>query len=162
MAVKRPQKKTRVVLGATRAPQKKILVIHGPNLDLLGSREPNVYGRLDLAAINRRLVMLGKGYQIDCYQSNSEGDIVDRIHAPADGILINPAAYTHTSVAIRDALLGVKKPVVEVHLSNVFAREPFRHKSYVSDIAVGVVTGFGANSYYLGLKALMDHLSGAR
>jgi 3-dehydroquinate dehydratase-2 len=141
--------------------KKKILVIHGPNLNLLGRREPDIYGRLDLNAINRKLKQLAGGFRLDCRQSNDEGDIVDMIHSPADGILINPAAYTHTSVAIRDALLGVKTPVVEVHLSNIFAREPFRHKSYVSDIAVGVVTGFGANSYYLGLKALMDHLSGA-
>lgn len=144
--------------------QRKILiqVIHGPNLNLLGQREKSVYGDATLAEIDSRLKALAKaeGAALESFQSNHEGEIVDRVQAAksADGILINPAALTHTSVALRDALLAVAKPVVEVHLSNVHAREEFRRHSYVSDIALGVVCGFGPLSYELGLRALVAHL----
>lgn len=143
----------------------RILVLHGPNLNLLGTREPDKYGATTLAEIvdSLRTTAEKRGYELESFQSNHEGGIVDRIHLAAgqvSGILINPAAYTHTSVAIRDALLAVGLPVVEVHLSNIHKREPFRHHSYVADIAVGQITGFGPNSYYLGLAALINHLEG--
>jgi 3-dehydroquinate dehydratase II len=140
------------------AASRKILVLHGPNLNLLGSREPQHYGRDTLDDINQRLVRLAQqaSASLDTFQSNSEADLIGRIHqAGKDGvdfILINPAAYTHTSVAIRDALAGVHIPFVEIHLSNVFAREPFRHHSYFSDIAVGVISGLGAKGYELALE----------
>ncbi len=140
------------------AASRKILVLHGPNLNLLGSREPAHYGRDTLDDINQRLVRLAlqASASLDTFQSNSEADLIGRIHqAGKDGvdfILINPAAYTHTSVAIRDALAGVNIPFVEIHLSNVFAREPFRHHSYFSDIAVGVISGLGAKGYELALE----------
>lgn len=142
----------------------RILVLHGPNLNLLGSREPDVYGALTLHEIDARLqaVATQRGVMLECYQSNHEGALVDRIQGGASsvaGILINPAALTHTSVALRDALLAVKLPVVEVHLSNIYRREAFRQHSYISDIALGVVSGFGAQSYLLGLDALLTHLS---
>lgn len=130
-----------------------ILVLHGPNLNLLGQREPGLYGSETLEAINKRLLAIAEqgGFTAETFQSNHEGALVDRIHqAGADGtryILINPAAYTHTSVAIRDALLGVRIPFVEVHLSNVHAREPFRQHSYLSDKAAGVICGLGAAGY---------------
>ena len=139
----------------------RILVLHGPNLNRLGRREPAVYGRQTLADIDAGLVALGKdlGVEVDCFQSNWEGALIDRVHAAADagvaGIVINPGGLTHTSVALRDALLAVALPFVEVHLSNVHAREPFRRHSYFSDVAVGVVTGFGARSYELGLRGLL-------
>lgn len=144
----------------------KILVIHGPNLNLLGKREKEVYGVITLRDIDRNLKKLGKelGIELESFQSNYEGGIVEKIQSARkegfDGILINPAAYTHTSVAIRDALLAVGVPFVEVHISNIFKREDFRHKSLISDIAVGVVCGFGINSYLLGLRALVSHISG--
>ncbi len=134
-----------------------MLVLHGPNLNLLGSREPAVYGRETLDAINRRLSEAGAaaGVQVESFQSNHEGALVDRIQQAGregtDFILINPAAYTHTSVAIRDALAGVAIPFIEVHLSNVHAREPFRHRSFVSDIAVGTICGLGSRGYDLAL-----------
>jgi 3-dehydroquinate dehydratase-2 len=134
-----------------------VLVLHGPNLNLLGSREPAVYGRETLDAINRRLSEAGAaaGVQVESFQSNHEGALVDRIQQAGregtDFILINPAAYTHTSVAIRDALAGVAIPFIEVHLSNVHAREPFRHRSFVSDIAVGTICGLGSRGYDLAL-----------
>jgi 3-dehydroquinate dehydratase II len=138
---------------------KSILVIHGPNLNLLGAREPDVYGRDTLASINAGLKRLavGEGIRLEFFQSNHEGEIVSRIGAAigvCDGILINPAAYTHTSVAIRDAVAASTLPVVEVHLSNIYAREAFRHQSLVSPVAAGQISGFGPHSYELGLLAL--------
>lgn len=140
-----------------------LLVIHGPNLNLLGTREPAVYGSTRLVEIDADLAALGKelGCEIESCQSNHEGVLIDRIHAAqgaVDGILINPGGFTHTSVALRDALSSVDLPVVEVHLSNVFAREPFRHHSFISGVALGVISGFGPSSYRLGLEALVDHL----
>jgi 3-dehydroquinate dehydratase-2 len=136
---------------------KNILVLHGPNLNLLGTREPEHYGRDTLADINARLKKRAKavGAALDTFQSNAEAELVERVQqARADGvtfILINPAAFTHTSVALRDALAAVGIPFIEVHLSNVFAREPFRHHSYFSDAAVGVISGLGALGYELAL-----------
>jgi 3-dehydroquinate dehydratase II len=141
----------------------QLLALHGPNLNLLGTREPGLYGSASLEQINteleQRAVELGAA--IACFQSNHEGALVDRIHqarGSIDGILINAGAYTHTSIALRDALLGVAIPFVEVHLSNVHAREPFRHHSYLADKAVGVICGFGAGSYRLALEGLVAHL----
>lgn len=141
-----------------RSPARRVLVLHGPNLNLLGAREPHVYGRATLADINRRLTQLARelGLRLDTFQSNSEGALVDRIQAArgtADAIVINAGAYTHTSVAIRDALLASALPVVEVHLSNTYKRETFRHRSLIADIAVGQIVGFGTDSYLLGLRA---------
>jgi 3-dehydroquinate dehydratase-2 len=143
---------------------KKILVIHGPNLNLLGTREPGVYGTATLASINGSLLKSAAkaGAKVDFFQSNHEGEIVSRIgSAPGtyDGILINPAAYTHTSVAIRDAVAAVRLPVVEVHLSNIYAREAFRHQSLISPVAAGQISGFGTHSYELGLAALLKLVS---
>ena len=141
-----------------------ILVLHGPNLNLLGQREPGLYGSDTLEAIDQRLVAQAEqaGIVLACFQSNHEGALVDRIHqAGLDGtrhIIINPAAYTHTSVALRDALLGVRIPFLEVHLSNVHAREPFRQHSYLSDKAVGVITGLGAAGYELALTHVLREL----
>ena len=141
----------------------RILVLNGPNLNLLGSREPGHYGSDTLAAIEQRLAALAAGHQIEFLQSNAEDRLIERVHqAGADGvdfILINPAALTHTSVALRDALLGVAIPFIEVHLSNVFAREPFRHRSYLSDVAVGVISGLGAQGYELALAAALRRLA---
>ncbi len=140
------------------AKNSKILVLHGPNLNLLGSREPQHYGRDTLEDINQRLMQQAQlsGASLEAFQSNSESDLIDRIHlAGRDGvnfILINPAAFTHTSVALRDALSGVNIPFVEIHLSNVFARESFRHHSYFSDLAVGIISGLGAKGYELALE----------
>lgn len=141
----------------------KILVIHGPNLNLLGKREPHIYGTTTLSDINAALSARAQelDVELDLFQSNSEGDIVTRIQEAmgvSNGILINPAAYTHTSVAIRDALSATGLPVVEVHLSNVHAREEFRSRSYVAPIAVGQISGFGMDSYLLGLNALFTHI----
>lgn len=140
-----------------------ILALHGPNLNFLGKREPEIYGSTTLASINDGLKDVAKSLNanIDCYQSNHEGALVDAIQASWDkhqGILINPGAYTHTSVAIRDAIAAVAIPTVEVHLSNIHKREPFRHHSYIAGVAVGQICGFGVNSYYLGLRALVDYL----
>ena len=143
----------------------KILVLNGPNLNLLGTREPEHYGSHTLADIDARLVALGKelGVAVETFQSNAEHELVDRVQAAlADGteyILINPAAFTHTSVALRDALAAVQVPFIEVHLSNVHAREPFRHKSYLTDIAVGVIAGMGPIGYELALRAAVARLS---
>ena len=140
----------------------KILVIHGPNLNLLGIREPEVYGSDNLASIDQTLAQLAAQHdtELETFQSNIEGEIVDRIQqAGADQtqfIIINPAAYTHTSIAIRDALLASKLCFIEVHLSNVYSREDFRKHSYLSDIAVGVISGFGKNSYLLAFQAAVD------
>ena len=143
----------------------RILVIHGPNLNLLGQREPDVYGSTTLADIDADLAELAssEGCVLECFQSNHEGELIDRIQAAlgeSDAILINPAGFTHSSVALRDALSAVALPVVEVHLSNDFARESFRHHSYVSGIALGVISGLGAKGYRMGLSALLDHLRG--
>ena len=139
-----------------------ILVLNGPNLNMLGVREPGVYGNLTLAEIEANLSRLAKqaGHSLTCFQSNAEGALVDRIHAAyqeaVDFILINPGAYTHTSIALRDALLATKIPFIEVHLSNVHAREPFRKHSYLSDIARGVICGFGPIGYELALTAALE------
>lgn len=137
----------------------RILVVHGPNLNLLGTRETDVYGTATLDSIVERLRALAGelGVVLDSFQSNSEGELVSAIQKARDdfqGILINPAAYTHTSIAIRDALLAFPGPIVEVHLSNIHRREEFRHRSLVADIAAGQITGFGPESYVLGLRAL--------
>ena len=141
----------------------RILVLHGPNLNLLGTREPGLYGQDTLAEIDAELQQQAErlGAQLDCFQSNHEGALVERIHQAAesvDGILINAGAYTHTSIALRDALLGVGLPFVELHLSNVHARERFRHRSFLADKAVGVICGFGPISYYLALEGMVAHL----
>jgi 3-dehydroquinate dehydratase-2 len=135
-----------------------VLVVHGPNLNLLGEREPEVYGRTRLADIDKELKRLGRELEmkVETFQSNSEGAIVDRIQqarGKCDVLLINPGGYTHTSVAIRDAIAAVNIPVIEVHLSNVYKREPFRHHSTIADIALGRIMGFGAESYSLALRA---------
>lgn len=141
-----------------------ILVLHGPNLNLLGSREPEIYGSDTLADINQRLAEQAQqaGHRLDAFQSNAEADLINRIHQARDEqvafILINPAAFTHTSVAIRDALLGVDIPFIEVHLSNVHAREPFRHHSYLSDKAVGVICGLGARGYEFALQSAIARI----
>ena len=141
----------------------RILVIHGPNLNLLGSREPDIYGTTTLEEINGDLSSAAKewGAEVEFFQSNYEGALVDRIQESqswADGILINPGALTHTSVTLRDALAATGLPIVEIHLSNVFAREEFRQRSFVSPIALGVISGFGSMGYGLGLNALLEHL----
>ncbi len=139
----------------------KILVLHGPNLNLLGTREPGVYGSLTMADIDAKLVELGKtlGAEVTCRQSNHEGDLIDALHDArtwADGVVFNPGGYTHTSVALRDAVAAIGIPVVEVHLSNVYAREEFRHKSLLSAVCKGKISGFGWQSYALGLRALVE------
>jgi 3-dehydroquinate dehydratase-2 len=141
----------------------RIVVLHGPNLNLLGTREPEVYGRTRLPQIDARLVALGRelGADVQSRQSNHEGVLIDAVHGlrgHCDGVLINPGGLTHTSVALRDALVGVAIPFVEVHLSNVFARESFRHHSFLTDVARGLVCGFGPVSYELALRALCDLL----
>lgn len=140
-----------------------ILVLHGSNLNLLGKREPGIYGAVTLEQINAQLVVeaASLGVRLLAQQSNHEGVLVDAIHAAwgvHDGILMNPGAYTHTSVALRDAIAAVGIPTVEVHLSNIYRREAFRHHSYIAPVAVGQISGFGAESYYLGLRALVRHL----
>jgi len=149
----------------------RLLVLHGPNLNLLGQREPGLYGNSTLAAIDAALQQQASalGVEFASFQSNHEGALVDRIQqagdpagdTPCHGILINAAAYTHTSVAIRDALLAVAVPFVEVHLSNTHAREPFRHRSLLADRALGVICGFGPTSYRLALEGLVSHLRAA-
>jgi len=140
-----------------------ILVLHGPNLNLLGKREPDVYGSVTLDEINSLLEQAASFLQVkvSCLQSNHEGELVDQIHKALglhNGILINAGAYTHTSVAIRDAIAAVNIPTVEVHLSNIYRREEFRHHSYIAPVAIGQISGFGAESYRLGLQALVQHL----
>ena len=143
----------------------RILVVHGPNLNLLGTREPEHYGKLTLADINVALVRMAEnaGVELEAFQSNHEGALIERIHAAREqgvrAIIINPAAYTHTSVALRDALAAVAIPFVEVHLSNVHAREPFRQHSYFSDLAVGVICGLGHEGYLLALEYLLNRLN---
>lgn len=138
--------------------QRRILVLHGPNLNLLGTREPKIYGNETLEDINQRLARLAQAYDIaiECFQSNHEGALIERVHAAKaqriSYIIINPGAYTHTSIALRDALAGVGIPFLEVHLSNIYAREPFRAHSYFSDIAVGTICGLGSRGYDLALQ----------
>ena len=141
-----------------------ILVLHGPNLNLLGQREPGIYGSATLEDINGLLEREASGLQvkISILQSNHEGALVDAVHSAwgqHQGILINAGAYTHTSVAIRDALAAVNIPTVEVHLSNIYRREAFRHHSYIAPIAIGQISGFGSESYLLGLRAMVNHLN---
>jgi 3-dehydroquinate dehydratase-2 len=141
----------------------KILLVNGPNLNMLGIREKSVYGNVSLQTIVARLTEQAAqlGYHLSAFQSNSEGDIISFLHhegLTAKGLIINAGAYTHTSIAIRDAILAVQLPFVEIHLSNIYAREEFRHHSYLADKAIGVITGFGDYSYYLGLLALHHYL----
>lgn len=143
---------------------KRILVLHGPNLNLLGRREKEIYGALTLAEIDERLEKFAQenGFLVETFQSNAEGDLLTKIHEAMgryDALVINPAAYTHTSVALRDALAALDIPVVEVHLSNIYRREEFRQKSLTAPIAVGVISGFGVQSYLLGLRAALDRIS---
>lgn len=143
---------------------RNILVVHGPNLNLLGTREPQIYGSLTLTDINQRLESLARtqGVRVDFFQSNHEGELVERVQAARlDGtefIVINPAAYTHTSVALRDAFAAVNLPFIEVHLSNVHGREPFRRHSYLSDLAVGVIAGLGVSGYEAALRYAIDYI----
>jgi 3-dehydroquinate dehydratase-2 len=151
------------VLRVGVSPVLSVLLLNGPNLNLLGQREPGLYGAQTLADLEAQLRHQASelGVGLACFQSNHEGALVDRIHAArgqADGLLINAGAYTHTSIALRDALLGVAIPFVELHLSNVHARESFRHHSYLADKAVGVICGFGPASYGLALQGLVQHL----
>lgn len=149
-----------------------ILVLHGPNLNLLGAREPEVYGTTTLADINQLLTQQAKAanHSLEHFQSNAEHELIGRVHAArglegkgekVDFILLNPGAFTHTSIALRDALLGVGIPFIEVHLSNVHARETFRHHSYFSDVAVGVICGLGAQGYELALQAALKRIANA-
>ncbi len=146
---------------------KNILVVNGPNLNLLGSRQNDIYGNLGLGEINQNLIDLGKTLNVtlEFFQSNHEGLIIDKLQSAktnsTHGMLINLGAFTHTSIAIYDTLLAIDLPFVEVHLSNIFAREKFRHASYISRIAIGVITGFGPKSYVYGLMALSDHIQKA-
>ena len=143
----------------------KILVLHGPNLNLLGTREPAIYGTATLADINKRLLVMAaaKGVALEVFQSNSEGALIDRVHeakgAGVSFIVINPGAYTHTSIALRDAFSAVSIPFIEVHLSMVHARETFRQHSYLSDLAIGVITGLGAEGYGFALQAVLRRLN---
>jgi 3-dehydroquinate dehydratase II len=142
----------------------KILVLHGPNLNLLGTREPTIYGNITINEINSAIsaLALEMGIEVNIFQSNSEGALIEGIHSAIgsfDGILINPAAYTHTSIAIRDALSASALPVVEVHLSNIHSREEFRSMSFIAPIAVGQISGFGPDSYLLGLRAIFNHVT---
>lgn len=145
----------------------KILVIHGPNLNLLGKREPDIYGNVTIDEINKGLRNLAakKGVKLDIFQSNHEGEIVDKIGKAKDtyrALLINPAAYTHTSVAIRDAIQATKLPAVEVHISNIYSREDFRHTSLIAPVAKGQISGFGKDSYMYGLDAAINLAKGSR
>ena len=150
----------RTTASTSRGP-KKILVLHGPNLNLLGVREPQIYGRQTLADINQRLIAMGKamGATVSCFQSNHEGALIDRVqrsrNEKVDYLIINPAGFTHTSVALRDALAGVAIPFIEVHLSNIHAREPFRRHSYFSDQATGTICGLGSRGYELALEFIL-------
>jgi 3-dehydroquinate dehydratase-2 len=141
----------------------KILVLHGPNLNLLGTREPEMYGSMTLGDLNTKLIELGKEIdaELKCFQSNQEGDLINMLHDAqmwADGVVFNPGGYTHTSVALRDAISAIGLPVIEVHLSNVYAREEFRHISMISAVCKGKIVGFGWRSYTLALRALTEML----
>ena len=141
---------------------KRILVLHGPNLNLLGTREPEVYGRLSLDDLNQQLITLGQTWSVEIhtYQSNSEGGLIDALHEArswADGVIFNPGGYTHTSVALRDAVAAIGLPVIEVHLSNVHAREEFRRHSYIAPVCLGSITGLGWRSYMAALYVLAQH-----
>ena len=141
----------------------KLLILHGPNLNLLGTREPEIYGSMTLDEIDAKLIELGNelGAEIKCFQSNHEGGLIDALHdarAWANGVIINPGAYTHTSIALRDAIGAIGIPVIEVHLSNVYAREEFRRVSMISAVCRGKITGFGWRSYTLGLRGLVEVL----
>lgn len=146
------------------AEAKKILIISGPNLNLLGTREPDVYGLSTLEDMKERLLAYSRdtGMKLHFYQSNAEGEIINFIHENRDaaGIIINPAAFTHTSIALRDAIAAVRVPAVEVHLSNIHAREEFRRLSHIAPVCIGQISGFGINSYLLGLRALDEYLAG--
>ena len=163
MAARKP-----AVARRPSSPARRIWVLHGPNLNLLGTREPSIYGKDTLASINARLVRLAgeQGVRLECFQSNHEGILIDRIHAAREeqvsAIIINPGGLTHTSVALRDALAAVKIPFLEVHLSNIHAREPFRRHSYFSDLAIGTVCGLGSHGYELALLHLLSVGSTAR
>jgi 3-dehydroquinate dehydratase-2 len=142
-----------------------IMVLHGPNLNLLGQREPEVYGTMTLDEIDQRLLQAGKqlNLEVRSFQSNSEGGLIDALHTARDwaaGVIFNPGGYTHTSVALRDAVASIELPVIEVHLSNVYAREDFRHHSLISAVCAGKITGFGWRSYLLALHALAQIISG--
>ncbi len=143
----------------------RLLLINGPNLNLLGSREPATYGRRSLAEVETAVVAQARtaGHELMCFQSNAEHELIDRIHvARAEGVafmVINPGAYTHTSIALRDALLGVAIPFIEVHISNIYAREAFRQHSYLSDIAVGIISGLGVSGYQLAIDAISERLA---
>lgn len=141
-----------------------IMIIHGPNLNRLGKREPHIYGSLTLEEVNEQLKELGEemGFKVHTFQSNCEGALIDALQDAgdwADGVVINAGAYTHTSIALRDAISSIEPPVIEVHLSNVYAREAFRHKSLIAPVCKGTICGFGINSYRLGIRALADLLS---
>jgi len=141
----------------------KILVLHGSNLNLLGTREPSIYGKASLSEINAAISALAAelGIEVECYQSNSESGLIDKIHSAvgsSHGILINPAGYTNTSISIRDAISAVRLPAVEVHLSNIHSREEFRHKSFIAPVCLAQISGFGADSYLLGLRGLFHHI----
>ncbi len=139
----------------------KILVIHGPNLNMLGKREAGVYGKMTLGEVNKSITSLAEELHVDVsiFQSNSEGALIDKIQEASercDAMVLNPGGYTHTSVALRDAIAAVNVPVIEVHISNIYTREAFRHHSYISGVAMGQIAGFGVNSYLLGLRAAVD------
>lgn len=143
--------------------RQRILVLHGPNLNLLGNREPGIYGRLTLEELNQEISVEADrlGIEVEIHQSNSEGELIEHIHKSGvrcQALVINPGAYTHTSIAIRDAISALLIPTVEVHLSNIYNREPFRHHSMIAPVAVGQISGFGPKSYLLGLQAAIYHL----